>query len=79
MLGVKRVKLSIEGKIVFEFSAVDRENVELKVSSEGQRIVVKLCCDSLSELLTELKGNVECLLSKLKDPSYIPLKIETDL
>ena len=75
MSEVMKVKVSIEGKIAFEVSGSHREDLELKISSIDEEITVKLCCDSLGELMTVLQESVDSLLSKLKDQSYTPATV----
>ena len=78
MSELKKVKVSLKDKITFEVTARDRTDIELKVSASGKEIVVKLCADSLSELLTELQAAVGKLLEDLKDPSYVPVEVEPE-
>ncbi|MBM5806060.1 MAG: hypothetical protein FJZ49_08390 [Candidatus Verstraetearchaeota archaeon] len=76
---MKSVKVSLKDKIVFEVSARDRTDVELKVSDPRMLITVKLCATSLSELVEGLHSAVERLLEELKDPSYVPVEVKTNL
>lgn len=73
----RKVKVSIKDKISFEVVVSHRTDVELKVSTPGKEVVVKLCCDSLSELLEELRAEVSKVLEELKDQSYIPVVTES--
>ena len=77
MSKLKKAKVSLKGKIAFEVKARDRADIELKVAALGKEIAIKTCCDSLGELLTELQLSVGKLLEELKDPSYVPVEVES--
>ena len=78
MSELKNVKVSLKDKIAFEVTARDRTDIELKVSAPSQEIVVKLCCDSLAELTDQLHTATGKLLEELKDPSYVPVEVESE-
>jgi hypothetical protein len=72
----KKVMIFLEEIVCFEICGIDREDVNFKVSAGGREVNVKLCADSLMELIIELSSIVESLLSKLKDRSYSIPKVQ---
>lgn len=62
---MKAAKASLKGKIAFTVTGVNLKNVELKVSSAGQEIAVKLSAESLLVLLDKLRFATETVISEL--------------
>lgn len=68
---MKTAKATLKGKIRFTVTGVNLKNIELRVSSADQEIVVKLSAEALLVLLDQLRFATESVISQLDGRHYL--------